>query len=177
MSSDFGGKQSAFDEGDSFTNPNKVDYSNNDCLDHVSMTTLNMEHAMTQVNQVMTCIDRQVERAHYAQTLEHRPGALSVRAFNFLNSSGFILIQLRPVIDDNVKILEDFVEPNGLTLIGSDRIGPPVDHATATDISTDDNELGAARDFTAMNDGEATCLLYTSPSPRDLSTSRMPSSA
>ena len=29
---------------------------------------------------------------------------------------------------------------------------------------------------THMNDGES-CLLYTSPSPRDLSTSRMPSSA
>ena len=26
-------------------------------------------------------------------------------------------------------------------------------------------------------DGDGTCLLYTSPSPRDLSTSRMPSSA
>ena len=26
-------------------------------------------------------------------------------------------------------------------------------------------------------DGSMTCLLYTSPSPRDLSTSRMPSSA
>ena len=28
-----------------------------------------------------------------------------------------------------------------------------------------------------MQDGWHTCLLYTSPSPRDLSTSRMPSSA
>ena len=28
-----------------------------------------------------------------------------------------------------------------------------------------------------INDKELTCLLYTSPSPRDLSTSRMPSSA
>ena len=27
------------------------------------------------------------------------------------------------------------------------------------------------------NNGHITCLLYTSPSPRDLSTSRMPSSA
>ena len=29
----------------------------------------------------------------------------------------------------------------------------------------------------AVTDGADTCLLYTSPSPRDLSTSRMPSSA
>ena len=28
-----------------------------------------------------------------------------------------------------------------------------------------------------ITDGHITCLLYTSPSPRDLSTSRMPSSA
>ena len=153
------------------------------------MKTLDMEHAMTQVNQVMTCIDRQVDRADFARKLEHHPGAFSVRTFNFLNSSGFILIQLRPVIDDNVKILEDFVEPNGLALIGPDRIGPPIDHATATDISTDVNKLGAARDFAMMDDGEATgadddvlgllwiCLLYTSPSPRDERQSRMPSSA
>ena len=32
-------------------------------------------------------------------------------------------------------------------------------------------------DATAFNNQKKTCLLYTSPSPRDLSTSRMPSSA
>ena len=34
-------------------------------------------------------------------------------------------------------------------------------------------------DYTGSTEGEkaGTCLLYTSPSPRDLSTSRMPSSA
>ena len=31
--------------------------------------------------------------------------------------------------------------------------------------------------FKAINDELVSCLLYTSPSPRDLSTSRMPSSA
>ena len=31
--------------------------------------------------------------------------------------------------------------------------------------------------LSAASDGRVTCLLYTSPSPRDLSTSRMPSSA
>ena len=46
-------------------------------------------------------------------------------------------------------------------------------------------EVNAETDFVARNDGFQTlvrgianaCLLYTSPSPRDLSTSRMPSSA
>ena len=32
-------------------------------------------------------------------------------------------------------------------------------------------------DISVMNAGGISCLLYTSPSPRDLSTSRMPSSA
>ena len=32
-------------------------------------------------------------------------------------------------------------------------------------------------DFALLVDGLSACLLYTSPSPRDLSTSRMPSSA
>ena len=47
-----------------------------------------------------------------------------------------------------------------------------------------DNEGEAATEDEAGNEGEAdnegeaaACLLYTSPSPRDLSTSRMPSSA
>ena len=41
----------------------------------------------------------------------------------------------------------------------------------------DDLKLGARASFwVTINDSE-TCLLYTSPSPRDLSTSRMPSSA
>ena len=31
--------------------------------------------------------------------------------------------------------------------------------------------------FVKMKEGATACLLYTSPSPRDLSTSRMPSSA
>ena len=35
----------------------------------------------------------------------------------------------------------------------------------------------AMRVIEGVYDGVTTCLLYTSPSPRDLSTSRMPSSA
>ena len=45
-----------------------------------------------------------------------------------------------------------------------------------TDDVTDGSENGRIR-FHAINNGTQTCLLYTSPSPRDLSTSRMPSSA
>ena len=51
-------------------------------------------------------------------------------------------------------------------------------------IAMPENDFEARRDdprvgyfTTRVNDMTTTCLLYTSPSPRDLSTSRMPSSA
>ena len=39
------------------------------------------------------------------------------------------------------------------------------------------SHLGTRRGGMAVYDKQKGCLLYTSPSPRDLSTSRMPSSA
>ena len=42
---------------------------------------------------------------------------------------------------------------------------------------TDPTVLNALRDRLAQPEWVGLCLLYTSPSPRDLSTSRMPSSA
>ena len=51
------------------------------------------------------------------------------------------------------------------------------DNDVAADfIGTDANDFGTLADTDSDSDS-ATCLLYTSPSPRDLSTSRMPSSA
>ena len=52
----------------------------------------------------------------------------------------------------------------------------PVVEAAATETETADVELEVTADETSDSPTE-TCLLYTSPSPRDLSTSRMPSSA
>ena len=43
--------------------------------------------------------------------------------------------------------------------------------------STDSNLLGATHEAKDLEHLDSGCLLYTSPSPRDLSTSRMPSSA
>ena len=40
-----------------------------------------------------------------------------------------------------------------------------------------DLACGACKKFVAQGEDYINCLLYTSPSPRDLSTSRMPSSA
>ena len=41
----------------------------------------------------------------------------------------------------------------------------------------DENKKGLARELARMNLTLNTCLLYTSPSPRDATLSRMPSSA
>ena len=48
---------------------------------------------------------------------------------------------------------------------------------TSIDGTTEDGYQFTLADGSAWNDLIGTCLLYTSPSPRDLSTSRMPSSA
>ena len=45
-------------------------------------------------------------------------------------------------------------------------------NGTLAQVSDDKGEY-----FSIKANGSSTCLLYTSPSPRDLSTSRMPSSA
>ena len=51
------------------------------------------------------------------------------------------------------------------------------DFAVLTDILGDEDHLGDMDFKVAGTPDGITCLLYTSPSPRDLSTSRMPSSA
>ena len=47
--------------------------------------------------------------------------------------------------------------------------------ATEKDLDALDKSLSGSEDLTRLI--KSPCLLYTSPSPRDLSTSRMPSSA
>ena len=62
------------------------------------------------------------------------------------------------------------IEPRAFHMQSERSTTEPHPHATAT-----------MQEFVGMekqeNEGYNTCLLYTSPSPRDLSTSRMPSSA
>ena len=50
-------------------------------------------------------------------------------------------------------------------------------HATLTAILPDTAKFEGAELISCSADRADNCLLYTSPSPRDLSTSRMPSSA
>ena len=51
------------------------------------------------------------------------------------------------------------------------------DDEASAGVLSEDKEPWGARESTRRQNLERDCLLYTSPSPRDLSTSRMPSSA
>ena len=68
--------------------------------------------------------------------------------------------ELRTVLDSELRVsaFKDYC-PNGLQVEGRDEINVLVSGVTACQALLD------------------SCLLYTSPSPRDLSRSRMPSSA
>ena len=74
--------------------------------------------------------------------------------------------------DSSFSILSNYLTTN----IGSDRA---IVDINGQDIETQASSIGATCiKFTiTIRDWSAGCLLYTSPSPRDLSTSRMPSSA
>ena len=50
-----------------------------------------------------------------------------------------------------------------------------MNHRIGIDLDINDDKVVMARE--AISELAGSCLLYTSPSPRDLSTSRMPSSA
>ena len=53
----------------------------------------------------------------------------------------------------------------------------PIAITAITESTIDDLDLANVVDLAGMAPNVHICLLYTSPSPRDLSTSRMPSSA
>ena len=107
-------------------------------------------------------------------------------------------------LPNNIPLAPQGVQPRKLnfpSIININKINEPVEGLTEKieDLSYpfkqngekyDDDELGVVNQketasyvnlrkkvFTLANDVNTACLLYTSPSPRDLSTSRMPSSA
>ena len=83
----------------------------------------------------------------WRQFRKHKGALTGMFVFSFITLAVFI----GPYIHDIDPSAINFKERN---------FGPTLSHPLGTD-----------------NIGHDTCLLYTSPSPRDLSTSRMPSSA
>ena len=71
--------------------------------------------------------------------------------------------------DRRKAMLEDIAVLTGGKVV-SEEIGMSLESITLED-------LGSAKRVQVSKDNSTICLLYTSPSPRDLSTSRMPSSA
>ena len=69
-----------------------------------------------------------------------------------------------------LKILEDLVN------LARERKSNPVE-GSYTNKLLEDKSLAKEKVLEEINELIEACLLYTSPSPRDLSTSRMPSSA
>ena len=66
-------------------------------------------------------------------------------------------------------------------LAEANRLASQLEEAEAENATLSDRNATLTRELMALQSGneavEKNCLLYTSPSPRDLSTSRMPSSA
>ena len=64
--------------------------------------------------------------------------------------------------------------PDGVNYVGESKNGVPNGQGTIT-LSDGGNYIGEFKN--GKPNGQGTCLLYTSPSPRDVEESRMPSSA
>ena len=101
-------------------------------------------------------------------------------SYNFSNPAPIIdeAIFNRTLLDgDTVNIESGFVDPDGdvLTYTATGLpTGLSINAATGEIFGTIDN---SASQNGPNSDGIYTCLLYTSPSPRDATLSRMPSSA
>ena len=94
---------------------------------------------------------------------------------------------LSAYFDDEITAMPNLTSVGTLTTLTVDNIiinGTNIGHTSDTDALAIDSSgnvtasqnLVVTGDLTVSGD-DITCLLYTSPSPRDLSTSRMPSSA
>ena len=79
---------------------------------------------------------------------------------------------------NNTPESNDFGRLPGVLEVDGKTIEFPPVQATCGDQGIDVSKLRNQTGLVALDPGfSTTCLLYTSPSPRDLSTSRMPSSA
>ena len=89
--------------------------------------------------------------------------------------------QINFQLDRPILRAEDAVGRLGTELLleaegdgGQDDENPEEHESEGTNLNEEDNTILSLQ---SLNESDISCLLYTSPSPRDLSTSRMPSSA
>jgi len=106
-----------------------------------------------------------------------RRSGLTEEQIEFIREKGY-LKGVRILTDDQVEVLRAELEQ----LMDPAHPGRHLFHEYHSNESTDPSRvvfhaLGAWRVMPGFHDLLWNCLLYTSPSPRDLSTSRMPSSA
>ena len=88
-------------------------------------------------------------------------------AANDLDEEGVLPPIISILLDDQLPVFSSgaFLESDGLIVIEMESLNAPADWQ----LKPGDGAIGSYIEWT--------CLLYTSPSPRDLSTPRMPSSA
>ena len=97
------------------------------------------------------------------------------------NNAGATTIDLSPYINTDAQTIS--LAGNTITLGNGTAADTTVDLTPFINTDIDEQDLTAATltgtdlEIEIENGASVTCLLYTSPSPRDLSTSRMPSSA
>ena len=116
-------------------------------------------------------------------SLSDTPSTLGANKIPVSNSAGNA-ITMRGITGTGIAV-DLTSDPNNIQLsvtgtsVASDTapgLGGPLD-ANSFAIANVGINQNAVNDFNTTHGTNITCLLYTSPSPRDLSTSRMPSSA
>ena len=92
-----------------------------------------------------------------------------------------LFVDLRPAVHLNILVFitETRFSTTAAIVATGAIIWKPGFMETTKNFSTDGSDKNASQStfHTVKTSSSATCLLYTSPSPRDLSTYRMPSSA
>ena len=93
---------------------------------------------------------------------------------SWINSCEKLLVSLPTEVKINLNKLA--ISGTSGTLIASDSQGEPIGEAIPYDQACNEHKI-LLESLTSGEDHLRTCLLYTSPSPRDRYISRMPSSA
>ena len=91
--------------------------------------------------------------------------------------STFLLLTTAPVIAEELIVLDEITVTAGYTDTGINETGSSVSVLDQQGLQYSSSGIIQAFENVAGVSMDTTCLLYTSPSPRDVEESRMPSSA